>query len=122
MAEFTSGKRAQLGLQPANHDPYPWVWVASKSGMDSGRCSVTVPDDVGDGYHGELRPRPEFAVLDNPILAAFREQGPGFFGGIDGWLKYATHGTHCNGVPIPDGAIDHARRILTLLANLTKEN
>lgn len=107
MNGFTSGTQARDGRN-VFHDPKPWV------------------SQIGGGRYARLNgpmvtthsPRPEYAVLDNPILAAFRQEGPRFFGGIEGWLTYAMGGTHCMGVRLPDGAIDHARRVLRKLAAL----
>lgn len=110
---FTSGTQARDG-RTVNHDPYPYRSNAIGRHRDRSRSATgrfAVVDPVYD-------PRPEYAVLDNPILAAFRQEGPRFFGGIEGWLTYAMGGTHCMGIRLPDGAIDHARRVLRKLAAL----
>lgn len=74
-------------------------------------------------------PRPEFDHIQhnepNPVLVAFREHNieaarPGSWESHatpEGWLEY-TEG-HYQG---PRECIAHARRVLTRLANLTKEN
>jgi hypothetical protein len=67
MTAFTSGTQARDGRK-VNHDPHPWQHDMSRS-KRYGHNDLTCPEDCD----AVLDPRPEFDVLDNPILAAFRE-------------------------------------------------
>lgn len=64
MSIFTSGTQAIQG-RTVNHDPMPWC---DRTGIT--RYSYPFATrDVGFRHD----PRPEFAVLDNPILAEIRD-------------------------------------------------
>lgn len=72
MSGFTSGYRAAHDLPPANHDPKPWAYTRNAGDNDNG--------PFGHNERATFRvdgammwwPRPEYDVLDNPILAQFR--------------------------------------------------
>jgi hypothetical protein len=109
---ITSGKRATLGLPPANHDPEPWL------------------DNIGNRFESEAEgdpypygvahdPRPEFDVRDNLILADFRGivSRDTALESVDlaaFWLKNWVTVTWMES---PE-QIEHARRVLSKLAAL----
>ena len=116
---FTSGTQALQG-RTVNHDPLAWKWVGNTSGAFSGRCGADVPEYARHAYHGEYAPRPEFAVLDNPILVRFRAEVQ--LQRDAGWLsvqsvaKLTLSGQYGFG-DATDAQCDHAKRVLTRLAN-----
>jgi len=115
---FTSGTQALQG-RTVNHDPKPYFYPQTgyrASAFESARL------DAHNGYDPSrmplLHPRAEFAVLDNPVLTLFRAQRTpvvplnahvrGFLNGI---TRLASEG-------FTPEQIDHARRVLILLAKL----
>ncbi len=91
---YTSGK---------NTDPKPW---------ENPNSGLRYATQVYGGF--EYNPR----TNTNPILIALRTHGANLFGGIDGWLKYAMHGTYADNLPITPDHIEHARKVLTRLVAL----
>lgn len=111
MNGFTSGLDP-MRVAP-NHDPEPWV--ARRSPLR--RATIR----MGERHEWELRPRPEFDVLDNPILAAFRsaiaDDDP--YADADSWLANLSDMSAESEVWAHDSAhIEHARRVLSKLAAL----
>ncbi len=68
MTGFTSGTQALQG-RTVNHDPEPYVGRLIRYPASIKPWADATGDQAYD-------PRPEFAVLDNPILAAFRAGMP----------------------------------------------
>lgn len=110
---FTSGTQALQG-RTVNHDPYPYRCTDSTH-TTTHRLSF-------DGIKTQYAPRDGFAVRDNPILAEFRKIKN----------KYGTTAESAqwcldNGYWHPESTllggpdVSHARRVLTLLAALGKE-
>jgi len=106
---FTSGTQAAQN-RTVNHDPMPWVVPALPSER---YAHQERPWEV-------LAPRPEFAVLDNPILAGWRNRTlPSndlyeVLQDLDFDSRWRAQFTYAQ--------IAHARRVLTKLANVYKEN
>lgn len=115
--QFTSGTQARDG-RTVNHDPRPWIdqdgwrWTTEAKDAYSARGSV-------NEYRHD--PRPEYAVLDNPILAELRRStvtAPEFF---DEEVKMALSRdpNYSNAyVTSTPKQIIHARRVLERLAAL----
>lgn len=118
---FTSGKRAEIGMPPANHDPEPW---RSRTTFERYPEPDAAPERVLT-WGMDLAPRAKFDVLDNPILADFRANhvrkqigtpklavswGRALSGGVD-WARESGR----KGDP---QQIIHARRVLSKLAAL----
>jgi len=119
MTEYTSGTQARDG-RTVNHDPEPWRHYTGT------RMS---PDTYGpSGVRGRemaYLPRPEYAVLDNPILASIRRNDLSIdIAATSQWLysllnspdgeNFARRAWSAN----PDQLI-HAHRVLSKLAALT---
>lgn len=108
---------------PFNDDPYPNVWNGH-----SPRNQMRVDTDMyrrGAPYNHErysYKPRPEFDRPQhnptNPILAKFRERSYP----VAYWVHRLSKGDLPDGVEASIEQIDHAHRVLTRLANLTKED
>jgi len=120
---FTSGRRAQLGLPLANHDPYPFVWKGH-SEINQMRTDTDVfrkgaPYALARYHH---RPRPEFAVLDNPILAELRRfTSTGLATPREAMELILSLVRRRRWEKLPAASwsqIDHARRVLQKLAAL----
>lgn len=101
---YTSGTQARDG-RSVNHDEYPWVWPNGQRASHQ--------------YEAEDRydPNPDFAVADNPILAAFRDAREisscelGEFAGS--WVYNLVNGYFED--KATDEQIEHARRVLARL-------
>lgn len=115
---FTSGTQALQG-RTVNHDGRPWVY-RHDDGTIGHRASVWSED------HESFEPRPEFAVLDNPILASFREwwdKAPDEWT-LDRFIDALTadvRAPEAIRVVIRNSSTtgrEHARRVLTKLAAL----
>ncbi len=120
MTAYTSGTQARAG-RTVNHDPEPYVQLDTYGNI-CGR--VAYYPYYADGITVLYRPRREFAVLDNPILAELRD-GYDATGRTDyrrslvqmqlgalafgEWSGVTTHEERA-----------HARRVLTLLAALAE--
>lgn len=111
MAGFTSGRRAQVGLPLANHDPHPWL-------EPDGSRYLTV-EAYYTGRPREFAPRPEFDVPDNPILKEFRRSAPW---DVQRAARIAADWLEPPASPIPRTSspkqIEHARRVLRKLEAL----
>jgi hypothetical protein len=124
---FTSGTQAIQG-RTVNHDPEPYVVGYDSAGPI--RISGTGLSERVWVLENNYLARPEFDVLDNPILAAFRDSPE-----LDLWdMGFAMHATYGGERDWEDSGhyfhafttateeqVDHARRVLTRLAALTKE-
>lgn len=114
MNGFNSGKRAQLGLPLANYDPEPWAYPDG--------CREDEPIHAGDSRDHEVAlylARPEFAVLDNPILAYLREDGIENLNARESldWLDWTqTDEGIRDEWDFTPAQIEHARRVLAKLA------
>ena len=111
---FTSGTQARDG-RTVNHDPEPWTCehCGKRSAVEWGL----------DRYGRTYDPRPEFAVLDNPILAAFRKRVALYYYEEMSVLAAAwLRGSVLTRVAYNAGAtleqIDHARRVLSKIAGM----
>lgn len=103
-----------------NRDPEPYLNIETR------KRYRTAP--AGTDYYFRYEPRPEFDPVQhnepNPILVGLRrliEDGlhrdlAAFYADA---ATYLTGGTHTLGDPIPAGASDHAREVLTRLAALS---
>jgi len=123
---FTSGTQALQG-RTVNHDPLPIKWY------EGCRYSANMPKPPG----AWLDPRPEYAVLDNPILADFRRLMDGIIqtGGsgtkspaqAEWWLVLLSDENplaraHSGfDYHITDEQLRHAIRVLTLLVALGRD-
>lgn len=125
---FTSGKRAQLGLPPVNHDPHPNVWEGH-SERDQMRTDTDMfrrGAPIGFPNYA-YRPRPEFAVLDNPVLAEFRGRlhyqelvkHPVSAPALAAIWVTELHRHICDRRERTSGCFNHARRVLEKLAALS---
>lgn len=111
---FTSGTQALQG-RTINHDPEPYVGTRGRQ---------RIPYGLGTEAYV---PRPEFAVLDNPILAQFRAEesdwanvkGFPITERADNWAQDIADGEIYYDRPPEERT--HARRVLTKLAAFTKE-
>lgn len=109
MTSFTSGK--------ISHDPRAWIDVNGNR-HSSHRAQLRKGQTLEAFYAKQgtiYAPRPEFDH-HNPILAAFRGEVAGL--GMPQSLKYFDE-TAGPSTDTPE-EIDHARRVLTKLANLTE--
>lgn len=103
-------------------DPEPFYVARRGDGMDGTPYRTAAPEGV-------LAPRPGYRAPQNPILAAFRADNPAhgmeagstvidlarvYLNGLDDGDFDRTEGT------LPEH-IDHARKVLTRLANIYKE-
>jgi hypothetical protein len=104
---FTSGTQALQG-RTVNHDPKPYSTAANTPE----RRAATATDDGIEWYD----PRPEFDVVDNPILAAFRKYYPK--DRPEDWVWGIDNG---HNDPATPEQIDHARRVLERLARVVLE-
>lgn len=133
MNGYTSGTQALQG-RTVNHDPRPYQVYAD--GVPSWRRNFhreRFGNGFGDVITDTYRPRPEFDVLDNPILAEFRRS----FGNaktlpatawpnakpdavIQRWLRWVDNPNASSDDPEPWTAAErsHARRVLAKLAAL----
>ena len=107
--------------QRVNNDPFPYQLP------DGSRDGNPLQYEFKEGRIGGKRnfgavynPRPEYDNNPNPLLEASRKHGPGLFGGTEGWLQYAMHGTHVDRVPFTEAHLEHAHRVLTKLINVYK--
>ena len=110
--QFTSGTQAMQG-RTVNHDEYPYVCY---NWPGSARIDEPVP-----GCADIYEPRPEFAILDNPILMTLRTH---VMSGADvrGQVQVFLNTAPLDWVPYLGATpeqIEHARRVLTLLAALS---
>jgi len=119
------GKPANIAIrQPINHDPLPWLHDhASENCRDNG-SRFTTNNGVGNVW----APRPEFARPPvNGVLAAFRDWGVKT--GDPAWALRCFHDAVTTDDFAPEAhrevireaeaaEIDHARKVLTRLANL----
>lgn len=135
MTTMTSGYRARHGLPNANHDPEPWVRADFTRAADL--------DDALEGLDGPPilaplnRPRAEFNVSENLVLADFRSLadmvlsvGGSYAIDAGAWVGLIDEDPDMvdplnwgsmAGVPTHD-EIDHARRVLHKLAALGADN
>lgn len=112
MTIFTSGTQALQG-RTVNHDPEPYLWF---SGGRSAKGS-----DWGSRPQCRYAPRPEYAVLDNPLLGALRDCKrfcPEDCEDALAWVEWLWQEDRAEGDQ--PAHIDHARRVLTRLAALTR--
>jgi hypothetical protein len=116
---FTSGTQAIQG-RTVNHDPAPWLVTR---GVYRGRY---VSQSAIPIQHAVIRddPRHEYGVLDNPILAAFRDDlntardRERDSDVIADWINALDGDDSGLSVSVPSAAseqIDHARRVLEKL-------
>lgn len=96
--------------QHINNDPEPYLWRSGER--------TSEPSMWGNRPSHIFNPRPEYENNPNPVLVAFRKHGPGLFGGTEGWLQYAMHGTHADGVPFTEVHLEHAIKVLSRLDHL----
>ena len=123
---FTSGTQALQG-RTVNHDPEPWAYSSqSKPGLGP----FGTPDRAATRFDGAMLwfPRPEFAVLDNPILAQLRgEHAIWKANQTERSLKHHVLTWRARSflsdldrdwkADFTPEQIDHARRVLTRLAS-----
>lgn len=115
MNGYTSGTQALQG-RTVNHDPRPYQVYAD--GVPSWRRNFhreRFGNGFGDVITDTYNPRPEFDVLDNPILAEFRSDWDGTYERICWWLAMLEENVYPSWTP---EQLDHARRVLTKLAAL----
>lgn len=122
MNGFTSGTQARDGRK-INHDPYPNVWEGH-SPRNRMRADTDMFRKGAPFNHERYRylPRPEFDVLDNPILAAFRVTWQGQLDMLE-QAEFLALELGDAGLWPDDGytdeytreQIDHARRVLDKL-------
>lgn len=118
MSQFSSGKQEKL-----SGDPRPWL---STHGL-GGRWSHEARDRENDLF----RPRPEFdrplTNPANPILQSIRDQGwsnlnnAGKWNELAEWLWWLGDESHKIFYWQSLESIAHARRVLTRIANLAKD-
>lgn len=104
MNGFTSGTQARDG-RTVNHDPESWDHPTY------GRAAWPY---TGTGW--QLAPRSEFAVLDNPILAAAREYAEFKMGSHHDMLRSVRLGEWDEDATFEQ--VEHARRVLSKWAVL----
>lgn len=107
--------------QRVNNDPLPWMNPEGERVSNKTRMGSVYYHSPGDAMRYKRHPHPKYDNNPNPVLEAFRKHGPGLFGGTEGWLQYAMHGTHVDRVPFTEAHLEHARRVLTKLINVYKE-
>lgn len=124
MSIFTSGTQARDG-RTVNHDRAPWHCRLHDARGTETQCEILWP--VHDRHHD---PRPEFAVLDNPILAEVRDiqaqpwhtkSGDWEKGFYARFLRYVNDSTaNSDGDPLwTEEHRTHARRVLSKLVALS---
>ena len=114
---FTSGTQCR-DYRTVNHDHFPW------EGTDQFGMRVRASSPGPEAGMWRYRPRPEYAIIDNPVLAAWRTY-------ICGTQEYAVDTSGMNSDDVeqwlsqhtlnPDVTptmIKHARRVLNRLAAL----
>lgn len=107
--------------QKINHDPFPCVWI-EHTPLDKARADTDVyrkgaPDPrdsstkVARMY--EYAPRPEYDNNPNPILVQYRRSDEKTRAHMraGSWISWPAP-------PYPDGAKEHARKVLAKLATL----
>ena len=116
---FTSGTQTLQGRK-VNHDTEPYMW-----GDGSRETEKFVEENPSVGLYVEHKPRPEFDVTDNPVLAAFRENLSYSLGGTPKlaaeWLEsFAPHWHVWRHGRIPARAAHrhHAKQVFAHLAAL----
>lgn len=107
--------------QRVNSDPLPWMNPEGERVSNKTRMGSVYYHSPEDAMRYKRHPRPKYDNNPNPLLEAFRKHGPGLFGGTEGWLQYAMHGTHVDRVPFTEAHLEHAHRVLTKLINVYKE-
>lgn len=119
MTAFTSGTQARDG-RTVNHDPHPNVWEGH-SERDQMRADTDRFRKGALFNHSRYRarPRPEFAVLDNPILFELRQYAHSTdtrraVKVMHDWFRYGK----ASAIPTTPEQGDHAWRVLTKLAAL----
>lgn len=137
MSIYTSGTQARDG-RTVNHDPNPWVIEQEGAPLGHYRfpthAAACAEFNRADGDRIIRRmPHPEYAVLDNPILAGFRANSFSTRWHAEYWIKALDahnafgaqsvwsdpqHAFHSLSNATPE-QIEHARRVLTKLAALS---
>lgn len=119
---------------PFNDDPMPWVHDCSDVYDNDGTCALQGdrnPSTEPGWVTEKFRPRPEFDRPQhnptNPILTEFRGVAGRYYSfrrDLAWWLECLNDPSFdysAEGYLWTPEQVDHARRALTRLANLTKE-